>query len=76
VSGNSGCNTYGASYDAKSDGSISFGEFRLTLMACPDPVMKLESAYLAALRSSTTFSVGDTLSLRGSTVNLTFTKLS
>ena len=74
ASGSSGCNHYGGSYDAKDDGSISYGHFAVTLMACPDPQMALEAAYLKALSDSTTFSVGDTLTLSGGPHSLTFAK--
>jgi heat shock protein HslJ len=73
ASGYSGCNSYGGSYQAKDDGSISFGEFRSTLMACEEPLSSLESAYMAALGKATTFSVGTTLILKGDGT-LTFDK--
>jgi heat shock protein HslJ len=74
ASGNSGCNAYGGGYTAKSDGSIDFEQFRVTLMACPDPQASVESAYLAALAKVTTFSVGDTLSLTGGGVSMSYSK--
>jgi heat shock protein HslJ len=71
--GRSGCNTYGGSYDAKGDGSISFGQMSMTAMACDDPVMALESAYLAALQAVSGFQVtGSGLVLTGGTVALSF----
>jgi heat shock protein HslJ len=73
ASGSSGCNSYGGSYQAKDDGSISFGELRSTLMACEEPLSSLESGYMAALGKATTFSVGTTLILKGD-VTLTFDK--
>jgi heat shock protein HslJ len=73
VSGHSGCNSYGGAYQAKDDGSISFGEFRSTLMACAKPLSSLESGYMATLSKATTFSVGTTLTLKGD-VTLTFDK--
>jgi heat shock protein HslJ len=73
VSGSSGCNTYGASFQAIG-GSISFGPIRSTAMACANPVMALESAYLRALEGSTTYQVsGSTLHLTGGAADLGFT---
>jgi heat shock protein HslJ len=74
VSGSSGCNTYGASFQAIG-GSISFGPFRSTAMACEQPVMALESAYLRALEGSTAYQVaGSTLQLIGGASDLRFTR--
>jgi heat shock protein HslJ len=80
VSGSSGCNTYGATFRAIG-GSISFGPFQSTAMACEHPVMALESAYLHALGSSTAYQVVEpnqqvvrlTLYLTGGAADLTFT---
>jgi heat shock protein HslJ len=48
VSGSSGCNRYGGSIEV--DGSsIAFRDLFGTQMACAQPLMDLESAYLAAL---------------------------
>jgi heat shock protein HslJ len=74
VSGSSGCNSYAASFQAIG-GSISFGPFRLTAMACEQPVMALESAYLRALESSTAYQVsGSTLHLTGGASDLSFSR--
>jgi heat shock protein HslJ len=71
--GHSGCNTYGASYEAKGDGSLSFGPLMQTLMGCDEPLMSVESAYLDALGSVTGFQVSDAgLVLTGGSVALTF----
>jgi len=73
VSGSSGCNTYGGSYDA-GDGSLSFGQMQMTLMACEDGLMQLESAYLDALGATTAFQISDSgLLLTGGKVALSFT---
>lgn len=46
--GNGGCNSYFASYEI--DGfDVSFGDIGSTLMACPEDVMTVESAYFANL---------------------------
>jgi heat shock protein HslJ len=63
VSGNSGCNTYGADYEVDGD-SITIGQPISTLIACDQPIMDQEFAYLQALVQATTFELGeDTLTL-------------
>ena len=59
VGGSSGCNSYGTSYTV--DGNlIEFGEEMIgTLMACPDPVMEQERAYLEVLGAAATFEIVD-----------------
>ena len=57
VSGNSGCNSYNTTYELSSN-KIEFGEqIAATLMACPEPVMEQESAYLEALLNTTEFEI-------------------
>jgi len=69
------CNSYGGKYEASADGSISFEAFAMTEMACAEPYMALEAAYLEALGEVTGFAVtGDGLSLSGGQVSLTFTE--
>ncbi len=71
--GRSACNNYGGDYQAD-DGTISFGQMQMTAMACDDPVMALESAYLEALGAATGFQISDAgLVLTGGQVALTFT---
>lgn len=71
--GTSGCNTYGGGYDAGSDGSISFEAMMSTAMACDEPRMALESAYLTALGEADSFQVTDNgLVLSGGAVALTY----
>jgi heat shock protein HslJ len=48
VNGTGGCNSFGGTYKAGSDGKISFSELASTLMAC-DGDMEAESAYFTAL---------------------------
>ena len=71
--GRSACNNYGGDYEAD-DGTISFGQMQMTAMACDDPVMRLESAYLDALGAATGYQISDAgLVLTGGQVALTFT---
>jgi heat shock protein HslJ len=71
--GTAACNGFGGSYEAKDDGSLSFGQMAMTQMACDDPLMALESAYLRALEAVSGFQVtGSGLVLTGGDVALTF----
>ncbi len=78
VSGSAGCNQYTASFTTSGD-SIQFSdEIATTRMACADPLMQLESAYLAALGKAASYQVaGENLTLLDSQGNelVTFTKL-
>jgi heat shock protein HslJ len=74
LGGSAGCNTYNASYTV--DGNkITIGLGISTMMACPQPIMDQEAAYLAALQTAATFAIeGDQLTIsdaKGATV-LTF----
>ncbi|HEY6635865.1 MAG TPA: META domain-containing protein [Acidimicrobiia bacterium] len=64
VAGSSGCNTYNGAATVADD-TISLGpNFAMTFMACEDPIMTQEQAYLDALTRAATFEVqGDTLTL-------------
>ena len=57
VSGNAGCNSYNGSYTVNG-GSIIFGPIVSTKMACPEAQMAVETAYLAALGTAATWSIG------------------
>ena len=60
VGGSAGCNNYSAAYEV--DGNkinLNMSATAMTLMACPEPIMKQESAYLAALEGAATFEVSD-----------------
>lgn len=57
ASGSAGCNSYGGGYQADVDGTLSFEGFAMTLMACPPPLMALESAYLDVLGGVSAFQV-------------------
>ncbi|HEX6843711.1 MAG TPA: META domain-containing protein [Actinomycetota bacterium] len=73
ASGTSGCNSYGGSYEAGDDGSLSFGDMMMSQMACEEALMALESAYLGSLGEVDRFQVSDAgLILEGGEVALTF----
>lgn len=72
VGGRAGCNSYGGAYQASNDGTLSFESFAVTEMACDEPLMELESAYLAALAQVTGFGVEGNLALTGGDVTLKF----
>ena len=60
VSGSSGCNNYAAEYEV--DGNeINFNMDMTasTMMACAEPIMEQEAAYLATLARAATFEAGD-----------------
>ena len=54
ISGFAGCNTYGAAYVAIGS-SIRISMVRQTLIACGEPEMDAEQAYIAAIQRSDTF---------------------
>ena len=67
LSGSAGCNRYSAPYEV--DGNkIKIGLAISTMMACPEPIMTQEQAYLAALPQAATFNIqGTRLELRDAT---------
>lgn len=75
VSGRSACNQYGGEIIV-AEGRIRFGPLSMTEMACEEPVMSLEAAYLAALaKVAAATRDGDTLTLIGDGVALTYERL-
>jgi heat shock protein HslJ len=64
MSGFSGVNQFGGPYSANANGSFDAGPLVSTLMAGPEPLMRIEAAYLALLDEAESFSVeGDRLML-------------
>ena len=51
LSGRSGCNRYTGSWTADGD-TLTIGPLAVTRMACPEPLMSLEQAFLSALSSA------------------------
>ena len=76
VSGSSGVNTYSGTFTSSPEGDMDFGPLVSTRMAGPEPAMKAEQSYLAALDAVSGYSVTDTeLDLfTGEQVSLTYTK--
>lgn len=70
--GSAACNSYGGSYEAGDDGSLSLDGFAVTEMACEPALMALESAYLEALGAVTGFFAEGRLDLIGDEVALIF----
>lgn len=58
VAGSAGCNRYSGSYTLNGD-TVTFGPFVTTRMACPQPIMQQESAFLTALEGAATFKIAD-----------------
>jgi len=75
LSGNSGCNTYGADYSIDGD-VLALSPAISTRMACPEEIMEREQAFLQGLVTISNFSLdGETLILTNAegNVQLTFT---
>ena len=64
VSGSGGVNSYGGSYEAKTDGSFSVGSISMTEMAGTELAMRAEAAFFRLLSQAKSFKVkGDALTL-------------
>ena len=76
VIGTTGCNSYGGSYTL-SDGKITFGPLRMTLMACIGPVGDVEGRYTAAMTGATTVTTdaGGRLVIDGTAGSIVFVAL-
>jgi heat shock protein HslJ len=72
VSGTSGCNRYGGPYHLEGN-KLTFGNLFSTQMACEQPFMNLEAAYLAALGKVDKMDLqADGLTLSGGGVSLSY----
>lgn len=62
-SGSAGCNRISGAYDAGSTGRLGIAAgAAMTMMACPDPIMRMEQAFMGALERSDAYTVdGDEL---------------
>ena len=56
ITGHAGCNSFFGSLE-KTDDGVKVGSLGSTRMACPEPIMDRESAYLSALQQATVFEV-------------------
>lgn len=56
--GSGGCNSYGGSYTARANGSISFSDIVSTLMACTGGgIMEVETAFFEALNAANHYEI-------------------
>jgi heat shock protein HslJ len=75
IGGRAACNAYGGEI-VIDGGRVKFGLTSMTEMACQEPIMAAEAAYLAALaRIAGATRDGDTLRLTGPNVELDFDRL-
>jgi len=73
LAGNAGCNQYFGAYQLDGN-ALTVAVGGTTMMACPEPVMAQEQAYLAALGSSAAFEIsGDQLQIADSEGNTILT---
>ena len=56
IGGNAGCNSFSGSLE-KTDAGVKVGPLGATRMACPNPAMDRETAFLSALQQATVFEV-------------------
>lgn len=76
VSGRAACNQYGGEI-VVADGEVRFGALMQTEMACEEPLMSIESAFLGAMsRVRAAAAQDDGLTLSGPGVELAFERLS
>jgi heat shock protein HslJ len=63
LSGSGGCNRLLGSYELDGD-RLGFGAVATTMMACPEPLMRRERAFIEALEATMAFRIaGETLEL-------------
>jgi heat shock protein HslJ len=58
IRGHGGCNRFFGSLELTDDG-LSIGPLGATRMACPEPIMEREIAFMSALQSMSDFAIGD-----------------
>lgn len=76
IGGRAACNHYGGDLVVDADGTPRFNVSSMTEMACEEPVMAAESAFLAAMsRIRDVGRDGDRLTLRGQGLELVFDRL-
>lgn len=57
IKGHGGCNSFSGSLE-QSDSGVAVGALGVTRMACPEPVMKRETAFINALQDAKQFETG------------------
>ena len=57
VNGNGGCNSFFGSFE-KTAAGVVIGELGATRMACPEPIMTRETAFIEALQNARQFRTG------------------
>jgi heat shock protein HslJ len=73
VVGSAGCNSYFAGYEV-GDGTLTISVMATTMMACSEPVMRLEMAFASAFQSAKSYEVsGERLEIVYEGGNLVFT---
>jgi heat shock protein HslJ len=71
--GTAACNLYGGTYEVGDDGAISIGVDGMTEMACDEPLMALETAFVDALGAAASYGFeGEDLVLAGEGPGLMF----
>ncbi|MSS85159.1 META domain-containing protein [Actinomycetaceae bacterium WB03_NA08] len=78
ITGSSGCNNLMSSMEVSENGAVTLPEAggALTLMACEEPVMKAESAFMQTLDGVTKGSIkGSLMTLEGDNGTLVFEKI-
>lgn len=58
VTGSAGCNTFGGSFEYNAN-VVTFRDIATTLIACDQPIMDQETAFLNALNTASTFQIVD-----------------
>lgn len=58
VSGRSGCNRYNGAFSQNGE-SVTFGPTAMTRMACPPPLMEMETQFTKALAGTTGFLISE-----------------
>ena len=61
VSGKSSCNQYGAAYTLDGHYLSITGHMMSTMMACPEPIMRQEQQFQAALQTAATYAINDSI---------------
>lgn len=58
INGSGGCNTFNTTYETGDDDTITIQQAMTTLIACDQPIMDQETAFLQALEQSASYELG------------------